>query len=381
MFGLSWKGMPEVNFAKTVREVANLTDPYAAAIMNRNRKLDEMLVGSIVAQGIMSYEGRNPKPALDADGNFQTTDLDLLSFLAPLAARGAVVEIPAYRNRRQVVRREGERKIGTNRFGRLVGLTSNKEAFSFSVKIFDQTVVSSDSDGFEKVGAYRNLMVVDPSARLYDGWDKIVWKPTAEENSFLKTNRLFTGNTVYFKYFVHPNRWQSVFGAPYLLKKMLLARIDDEAGFYRREVKRLLAAGIRFPDGGKKETKPVTSAGRTRTISVKTMEMSLTLPSFTGKYASVPLTFDGLIRAYRRQKLLTYTWKPFIQFVVRADEAAFMLYGLDGSDRGKIAGWIRGGKWTPWRKTPRSALSYRLVLGRSVALVYRTKLKTERIAA
>lgn len=381
MFGLSWKGLPEINFAKTVREVTNLTNPYAEAIMDRSRPLNKKLVGAIIAQGIMSYEGRNPKPALDADGTFRTTDLDLLSFLAPLADRGAVVEIPTYRNRRQVIRRSGERKIGSNRFGRLVGLTSNKEAFSFSVKMLDQTVVSSTADGSEKIGAYRNFMVVDPSARLYDGWNKIVWNPTAEENSFLKENRLLTGNTVYFKYFVHPNRWQSVFGAPYLLKKMLIARIDDEAGFYRREVGRLLAAGIRFPSGEKEVTKPIKSAGKTKTISIKTMEMTLTLPDFTGNYASVPLTVDGLIQAYRRQKLLTYTWKPFIQFVVRADEAAFMLYGLDENDRGKVANWIRGGKWTPWRKTPRCALCNRLVLGRGVALVYRTKIKTERVAA
>jgi hypothetical protein len=382
MIGLKFRGMPAIDFAKTVLSVANLKNEYAQTIMNRNNTIDEDLVGSVIAQGIMSYAGRNPSPALDQDGNFQCTDLDLLSFLSPIAARGAVIEIPRYRNRRQVIKREGERKIGSNQFGPILSLVSNKDVFSFSIKIHDKTIVVKDPEtGRESIGDFRNYMIVDCDGFWYDGWNKIVWDPDAEENAFLRDNKLWTGNSVYFQYYVHPNRWQSVFGAPYLLKKMLISRLDDEAGFYRKEMERLEALGIELPKGEMKPSRPIIAAGNTEAISVKTMEMVLAIPDFSGNYQSVPATQAGLIQAYERQKLLTYTWKPAVQFVVRADEAAYMFNGLDKNDNGKVAQWMGNAAWTPFKKTPRSALFNQIVLSDDMALLYRTKMKTERINA
>jgi hypothetical protein len=382
MIGLKFRGLPEINIATTVHEVATLKNEYAQDFMDRTRSLDEKQIAAVINQGTMGYAGRNPSPALDADGNFQCTDLDLLSFLTPIAARGAVIEIPQYRNRRQIIRRAGERKIGTNQFGPITSLVSNKDVFSFSVKIHDKTIIAKSLEtDTESVGAFRNYMIVDCDGHWYDGWDRIVWDPNAEENAFLKEKKLWTGNSVRFQYYVHPNRWQSVFGAPYLLKKMLLARIDDEAGFYRREMKRLAAAGIELPAGEKLEYKPVVSEGAARSLEVKTMEMALAIPEFTGEYEPVPLTAEGMVKAYRHQKLLTYTWKPAVQFTARADEAAFMRYGLDADDNGRIARWIKDAAWTPWRKNNRSALYNQLVLSDDMALLYRIKTKTEQVSS
>lgn len=381
MATLNLRNQPTIHFAKTVRDVVSLKNEYAQVIMDRSKSITHELVSALVAQGVMSYSGRNPKPALDADGNFQTTDLDLLSFLVPLAARNAVVEIPSYKNRRQTVKNGDERKIGTNQFGSITSLVSNKSVFSFSVKIHDKTIAVKDDNGDEELGAYRNYMVVDCDGRLYDGWDRIVLNPNAKENSFLTEKSLWTGNTVYFKHFVHPNRWQSVFGAPHLLKKMLLARIDDEARFYRAEIKRLHALGIFAGSGMPKPERVKTVRGETRKIEVSTMEMLLTLPKFTGEYEAASNTVEGLLAAYRRQHLLTYKWKPLVQFVVRANEAAFFKFGLDANGVGKIARWLAKFTWQLAKKSPRSALYQTMKFNDKVSLLYRLKTKTERVSA
>ncbi len=379
MAKLSYRNQPVIHFAKTVKDVVSLKNEYAKIIMDRNAPITEELVGALIAQGVLGYEKRNPAPAFDLDGNLQVTDLDLLSFLVPLAQRRTVIEIPEYRNNRQVVRKSDERKIGDRSFGPLVNLVSNQRSFSFSVKIHDQTIAVTDGDE-ERLGAYRNYMVVDGSGRLYDGWDKIVWKPTTEEDSFLKEKSLFTGNSVHFKYFVHPNRWKSVFGAPHLLKKMLLARLTDEAKFYRKEIKRLNALGIFCSSGEYKPPRAKILRGPTEKKSIKTMEMQLSMPKFIGEYAPVPETKEGLLEAYRKQRIMTYHWKPIVQFVVRANEAAFFLFGQKDDGEGRIASWLRKCSWVEGKKSKRSAIYKIMKLGDKMSLLYRIKTITERVA-
>jgi hypothetical protein len=380
MFNLSSRNQPAINFAKTVRNVVTMKNEYASVIMDRSKPITEELVSSLIAQGIISYAGRNPVPALDADGNLKTTDLDLLSFLVPLAARHAVIEIPEYKNRRQVIKTEGERKIGTNNFGPITSLVSNQKVFSFCIKIHDKTIAVKDDVGAEKLGAYRNYLVVDCNGEIYNGWNKIVWNPSSKENAFLAEKRLWTGNSVQFKYFVHPNRWQSVFGAPHLLKKMLLARITDEARFYRAEIKRLHALGIYTSGGFSKPIRETIMRGATRKIEVQTMEMLLTLPKFIGAYQSMENSVAGLLEAYRRQRILTYTWKPAIQFVVRANEAAYFRFGLKANGQGKIARWLKSRRWVEAKKSPRSALYQTMKLSDNMSILYRLKTKTEHVS-
>ena len=387
MEGLKFRGRPPILIAKSIKDIVALRNEYVKVIMDRSQPIDNDFVNAIVSQSVMSWEGRKPRPALDQDGNFRCTDLDLLSFLYPVAARGAVIEIPRYRNRRQVVLRPDERKIGSNQFGPLTGLVSNKDVFSFSVQILDKTIVRKNwRTGKEEVGAPRNYMVVDCDGHWYTGWDKIVWDPSAAENRFLTEKGLWTGNTVYFKNYVHPNRWQSVFGAAHLLKKWLIARLDDEAGFYRAEMKRLEAKGIKLPSLPPRE-KPVylppTLEGETVPISVRTLEMVLDIPEFSGNYRSVPSTPKGLLATYRRQKLLTYVLKPFVQFGVRANEVAYFLHGINARDNsGKIAFWMEGRSWQPGWKASRGRTEWNImVLSPDVALRWRAKTLTQRVSA
>ncbi len=378
MQGLKFRGRPPIRLADTVKDVVTLENPYAATIMDRSASVDEEFVRAIIERSVFSWEGRNPAPALDENGVFQGTDLDLLSFLVPMAMRGAIIEIPHYVSRRQKVTVANERKIGANQFGPIVGLISNKDVFSFSVRLWDHTIVVTDPvSGKQSIGDYRNYMIVDIDGTWYDGWDKIVFDPTAEENAFLTEKGLWTGNTVFFKYYVHPNRWQSVYGAPYLLLKMLISRLDDEAKFYRGEMKRLEGLGFSLPDGEKSVYVPPTSVGETKTVKVKTMEVELDTPEFRGAYTPVDNSQEGLVEAYRRQKLLTWTLKPRAQFVVRADEAAFMKYG-----EGRIAPWMGTRTWQSGFRLPRGRIDWDLMrLSNECALRKRVHEKSERVSA
>ncbi|MBI5421072.1 MAG: hypothetical protein HZA35_02035 [Parcubacteria group bacterium] len=364
--------------ADSVKSVATLDNPYASAIMDRRVSIDEDFVQAIIGQSVFSWEGRNPASALDEDGNFQGTDLDLLSFLVPMAARGAVIEIPHYESRRQTIRKENERKIGRNQFGPITGLISNKDVLSFSVRLFDHTIVVTDPiTGSQKMGAYRNYMIVDVDGVWYGGWDRIVFDPTAKENAFLSDKNLWTGNTVSFRYYVHPNRWQSIYGAPYLLLKMLVTRLDDEAKFYRAEMKRLEVLGISLPEGEKTTYVPPSYKGETVSIKVPTIEVEIDTTSFQGNYVSVADTQEGLVAAYNRQKLLTYTLKPRVQFVVRADEAAFMKHG-----EGRVAPWMGSRTWKKGHRLPKGKIDWNLmVLSSDCGIRFREHEKSEQVSA
>src|SRR5262249_49865325 len=92
-------------------------------------------------------------------------------------------------------------------------------------------------------------MVVAPDGMWHGGWKEIIFNPTAAENDFLTKHDLWTGNTVYFKNAVHRNRWQSVFGAPYLLLKMLIERLSEEYTYTNARVAEIQKAGVKFPVG------------------------------------------------------------------------------------------------------------------------------------
>lgn len=380
MFNLKFRGRPPVLIAKSVKGVINLTNEYAASIMDRGIKIDEDFVNAVLSQSIFSWEGRSPRPALDQDGNFRGTDLDILSFLVPAVKRGAIIEIPEYRNRRKIVRKINERKIGRNSFGKAAGLVSNKDVFSFSVKIFDRTIAVADMENnAESNGAFRNYMIVDCNGHWYNGWNKIVWDPTAKENEFLSDMGLRTGNAISFRNYVHPNRKQSIYGAPYLLLKMLSLRLTDEADFYRNEVKRLEALGVSLPEGEKADYAPINYQGYSREILVETMDVALDVPGFRGKYRAVSNDQAGLVKAYRRQKRLTYTLRPMVQFVIRADEAAFYRFG---QRNGFIANWMAKRSWKRDCRVPNDAAVWnQMVLSNDVAIRYRVKSILQEVSA
>jgi hypothetical protein len=341
---------------------------------------------------------RRPSPALLENGALKPTDLDLACFLSALIDRKAVINIPSYTSRRAPTKKAGEHVISKhNRHGHVTGLTSNKEVFSFSIRIFDMNVMKSDGEGGDSIGAYRNFMLVDLEGDWYDGWRRIEFVPSRKENSFLEDKSLWTGNVVYFDKFIHPNRWISFYGQWYVLTKILVQRLREEASFRRAEVKEMMASGVAQGDAGKGDSvefEPVEK-GESKPISVLAFEAEVDCDAIS-PFTPSPQTAEGLANAKARAHRLQYTDIPELSFAVRATEMAFSdraklfdrISGTDGTlgdFEEPFPSWIRGAKWDHSYKIKRTVWN-RLVLTQHVpfaqglALRYRVREKTERVA-
>lgn len=318
-----------VEFPETVRAVASGEDSLAATILNRSKPLTREIVEAVMRRSVFTWQGRTPQPGYDAEGTIiHAGDLDFASFFVELAIRRAVIEIRDYQNRRPLVLKAGMHKHGDVSFGQIKRLVSHQEALSFSIHIRDQSI-GMERSGTEELGYPMNFMVVDIDGSWYDGCSTIHFRPNAEENEFLKRYNLLVDDAIRFKYFVHPKRWQAIYGAPYLLLHLLIERMNDESSFYRKDLKRLKGLGV-LPD--KPESEAYESVGDTQRVRIRSFETSLegvVLSGSTDGYA-LPRgdTKTRAQVAYDRQRLITYTWKPMAQFVRRADELAYFKYGL-----------------------------------------------------
>lgn len=395
-------------------------------ILDPNDACDDIGKELIEHWGYDLYE-RRPRRALLEDGVLRPTDLDLACFLSTLADRGAIIDLPTYTLRRPATKREGERVVSKDhRHGKVLGLVSNKEVFSFNVKISDLNVVfntspcpncegkglikgltpclkcnetgeiqSPNGEG-EQAGAPRNFMLVDLDGNWHEGWHSIIFTPKRKENDFLDKHELYTGNTIFFENFVHPNRWVSFYGKWYLLTKLLVERFRAEASFCGSQVKSIQASGQSFPASGPGSER---EWGKSEVVGPAVSEK---VPAFEAEidadvprsFPAYPTTQAGLIAAKARMNHLRYEITPALSFAVRATELAFSkkadafawlpsvarAHGLE-----PFPSWITGAAWEHDYKIKRTVWN-RLVLGRhapfvkGMALRYRVYEKSERVA-
>ncbi len=380
---LEYVGKPLVPIAESVRYVAQLLDYYAQRIMDRDFFLNENFIRSILGQSVFNWEDRDMSLALNPDGTLRTRNLDLFSFLVPLAEKGAIIGIPDYKNRGPVVKESCERRVGQGVFGPLKGLVSSKKTFAFSLSVDDQNLLVTLKDGSEKVGWVHNYMMVDHSGKQREDFGTLVVENFGGEGDIFQ-NLNFGGLgqvALDFKHYIHPNRWQSIYGAPYLLLKMLLERLKDEIKFLNDEIGRLKNAGIRGKMFLDKRDRTVMHKGPKKNIEVSTLQFVLDLPPFSNSYAPLPKNLYALNLACSRRKQLLYHFIPIVQFVTRADEAAYFLHGLKNNS---VAHWMRGAKWednyrrgsgrTLWRRMPLSETG-------NMSLLYREHLVTKQVSA
>jgi len=376
--------------AESVRSIVQLDNHIVRRLLNREADLTDRLFNVIMNKSVFSWMDRNPKPAVDSNGNFVgTSDLDLLTWLMGMARRKAVIRIPHYENFRPSVHNPLEMHVTEERFGQITGLVSSQDGHSFSVRMRDVSVKAKHpSTGYETMGAFRSYMVVDPNGDLYDGWKAIEWWPNELEQEVLKSRRqLISGNTLYFDTAVHNNRWISIFGAGYLLLKVCLVRIKDEKKFYSDEVKRLLARGIEFPkrartgatayDTDEYATERHTDAGVS--VLFSHLEAKLQMPELTGTFRPVADSTDGLIEADRRVKELR-RMQTEASVVVRADELAYKQYG-----NGRIPAWMgTGAMWQAGYVEPGKRIKWNrlsLPVEAQAHLLYRLRHVTQTVAA
>jgi len=326
---------------------------------------------------------RRPAPALMEDGVLmQATDLDLSTFLAALAQRRAVIKIPTYRSRREAKAKPKEVvRLMAERYGQITGLVSNKQVFSFSVRLLDLSIIE---DG--KPGSFRAFMLQDVDGEWHEGFSRFAFAPNREENKFIEDFQLANHGEIVFTGFVHANRWQSFYSANYLLAKAMVHRLAELAKYYRAEAKAIVAeAKLTLPEAPEYEFEPDDQgSGRLEKITVHSMEATV---DYT--YMDEPLQLPALPRTQAGYDLARKYVKEAssvleaLRYATRATEYAFWALGDDRE--AQLPSWLSGVAWedektarTMWR---RLRLHQRAVGERSVGLRYRltTPITTVRV--
>lgn len=273
-------------------------------------------VGRVADSWKYDLEERKFGPALvDSSTGKATTELDLAVFMAALADRRAVVTLPKYKSRRAATRTEGEVVVSKeNRHGRVMRLTSNKDVWSFNVLVEDANVITTG-----EVGKPRNFMLQDIDGKWHDGWKVVRFMAdTAAEKKLFEN-----AHEVTFEYFVHPNRWTSIYSRPYLLAKVAIERLRDQERFLKAERKRLRDdLGVEPPAWPKSE-----KVGSDTKIKVWAFNAFVDGAELTGEYEPYPTTHEVLEEIGQ----LLHRIGEFLQqlrFHTRASEFAFWKHAV-----------------------------------------------------
>ena len=323
---------PKKKVAATLTSI--LENPIMASILDKSHDIDET-INEVVSWWRYDMASRKPGIAYTSGGD-KTTDLDLSCFLFELAERNAVINIPIYKSIRAKSIKEGEFVLSSqNRHVNVLGLSSNKDVFSFSLRIKDMNAVSTDN-----VGAFRNFSITDFDGDWYPGFGNLEFIPTAEENEFIFKNNLADDGKINFSYFVHPNRWQSFFGQYYFMTKVLIDRMKEEAQYYNSEIKTMLAEGINYPIKSETTDRPSTEKIPGKKIKVKSFEVEIDLPENDSQFEEYKHNAKNLVILTDKRKYWIYNLIPKLNFAVRTVEYAYFKHGDD-----RIPSWIKNVKW------------------------------------
>ncbi len=362
--------------AQTIRDVVELRDPMVRTIMDLGVSITPELVDDVIWCGVFGWAHRTP-PSAVKDGDVVKTEFDYLSMLVALAERRAMIEIPSYRARRPTVQAKGERRIVERRFGHIVALVSNANAFSFSVRIHDQGLAIADGRGRERVGDERTYMLVDLNGKLRAGAGRVVFKPDSDETAFFRRIGVLPRDVdaVQFNTAVHRNRQQSLGAAPYLRMKLLHARVVDELEHCDRMMAWFRAQHVAAPSGHDYSSPRSRRVGATKRINVRTMEAQIEHPRFEGSCPYPVATTECFGQWLEHRKLLN-GFRERVQFVTRADELAYWLYGYREQYVNQWLGqssWdVPAGRSTAWR---------RLYIANGFALRLRVKTVAQKVSA
>jgi hypothetical protein len=325
-----------------------LINPIVQDILDRSKNIEN---AANVCTEFWSYDlmSRKPGPAHDETGAFIGTDLDLATFLYSLQGRNAIINLPEYKALSQTkIRADQQLTSKYDRHGEIVNVGANKDFFSFNVKIMDQNVIGED-----KVGDFRTFSLTDYSGDWYEGWKTINFVPTIKENGFITENKLWTGSKVIFTNFIHPNRWTSFFGHHYVISKLMIDRLTEEAAHLNAEIKRLVAAGIRFPSSDAPERHEISYKGETKSMSFLKFEARIHIPEaqYKGDYPIIDKTQHALVDAYRIRKRYMKMITS-LRFSCRAAEYAH----YKAPDR--LPAWIRNESWEEGFKIPGGKIAW-----------------------
>lgn len=328
--------------SKRIAESLNIIKhPITKVILDRST---EILMPLKEVEDWWGYDlmARKPSPAYDEYGIFQGTDLDLACFLYALSERDAVINIPVYKSMTQKKERVDEKVTSQyNRNGKIIGLGANKHFFSFNIKILDQNVIGQD-----EVGRPRTFSLTDYYGKWYEGWKTIQFTPTLRENKFITESGLWSGNKIYFKNFAHPNRWTSFFGHHYVITKLMIERLEDEAKYLNGVIKWMQENGVKFEKGEGPEEHEY-EYGDKKQMKFKASEVEVFVPEscIIGEYEKYPLGMAELALAYQKRKALNRAIGR-LRFMTRATEMAHF------QNPAALPSWLQGVTWEDGFKKP-----------------------------
>lgn len=316
-------------------------EDLVAQVLDRTQSVDA-LVERMRSHWSTNLFSRRPASNAPDEAGLPAEDFDLACLLLALSERGAVVSLPVYASRRPSTTREGETVISPeNRHGKILALVSNQKVFSFSVQLEDANVIVGNVDG-ESVGAARNFMVVDVNGDFHSGFGGILFNPTKEEIRLLQGMGIWDGSGATFRHFAHPNRWTSLYGRPYRLTKLLIARLAEEATFGRTEVKRLASHGEPRTSSGDFSS---PSLGEHRVVQAIGFDAVVDPPTAShGVFVSYPDSQDGWKAAKERVRIIGL-WLPALRFAARITEYAFHRFAAFDPEHILCPWWIRSMSW------------------------------------
>lgn len=371
---------PKKHVATTLMTI--LENPIMQEIQDKSSDICKLID---TVDGFWKYDlfSRKPSPAMydDAGNLLQSTNLDLATFLYALWDRGAAINIPQYKGWRPKSITEGQVVVSnTNRHGKITGLVSNADLFSFNIRIQDSNVMTTDGVGFP-----RAFSLTDPNGDWYEGWKTIQFLPTAKENQWLTEAKVWDNHKIVFDHFVNPNRWISFFGQYYFMTKVMIDRLKDEKAHLTNIKKRMEAAGISLPEDSRDEFpeygKSETEAGQS--VKFKCLEVVVDVPDATGEYKDYENNQENLIEVYSRLRKIRLGQEK-LSFSARTIEYA--VYSQNRFET--FPTWIKNVNWEDgFKEGPRSRTEWRRlklvqpgVAQRSVAIRYRIKEKSEIVA-
>ena len=231
------------------------------------------IVGTLQDHWEFNLEDRKPGPAILHGGQIKATDLDLACLLSTLAKRHAVVVLPKYLSgSTKKASVPGQTLISADhRRGNLIRLSSNQEYFSFSLLVQDMNVQNADGS----LGAPRYFHILGKDGRFHPGWESISFVPDAAENKFISQFGLDVKGSIPFDTFVHPSRWVSFYSPYYLLTKLVISRLEDEASVIRARIKELKSKQAKAEKGYTFQKDDSDTSFKTRTITVPVFEASV----------------------------------------------------------------------------------------------------------
>ena len=336
------------------------------------------------AVGFWNYDlfSRKPSPAYDQYGVFKGTDLDLACFLYALVGRNAVINIPRYKTATVRTERADQKLTSTaNRHGRLMGVKANQDFWKFNITMIDENVIKADT-----VGDWRTFSLTDYNGEWYHGWDRIEFVPTLNENKFITESELWSGHTITFTNFIHPNRWTSFFGHHYIISKLLVNRLAEEVKHLNSEMKAMQAAGIKFPDveGKGPSSYDGYTYGDAKSVKFESFQVKIYVPELglSGEWPSLEQNQKTLVATYEKRKRLA-NLKDSLMFMTRATEYAHYI----NPDR--MPHWIKNVEWEDgFKESSRSRTQWQRLklfqpeVGKhAVSILRRTYEKSARVSA